>query len=108
VSGGVDNIDFDSLIRNSNVFGENGNPAFPFEIVGVEDLLPGKLGIAELPALPEQTIDESRFAMIDVSDNGDVAEIVSYFGHGWRNYNAPCDFRRGTRSSSTSAPTLLR
>ena len=26
-------------------------------------------------------IDEGGFAMIDVSDNGDVTEIVSYFGH---------------------------
>jgi hypothetical protein len=43
--------------------------------------LTGQLGIAELSALPEHTIDESGFAVIDVSDDGNVSEVISDFGH---------------------------
>jgi hypothetical protein len=81
VSGRVDDVDFDTLIGDGNVFGEDGDSAFSFEIVGVEDLLTGQLGISELSALPEHTIDESGFAVIDMSDNGNVSEVISNFGH---------------------------
>jgi len=81
VTGRVDDIDFDPLKRDGNVFGKNGDAPFPFKIVGVENLLSGQLGIPELSALPEHTIDERSFAVIDVSDNGNVSEIGAEFGH---------------------------
>ena len=30
----------------------------------------------------EHGVDERRFAVIDVGDDGDVAEVLSRFGHG--------------------------
>jgi len=80
-TGGVDDIDFDPLIRDGNVFGENGDASFSFEIVGVENLLSCQLCITELPALAEHAIDECSFAVIDVSDDGNVSEIISGFKH---------------------------
>jgi len=40
-----------------------------------------QLSVAELPALAEHAIDECSFAVIDVSDDGNVSEIISDFGH---------------------------
>jgi len=52
-----------------------------------------QLGIAELSALPKHTIDEGGFAVIDMSDDGNVSEIISDFGH-FVNYSARVAWRK--------------
>jgi hypothetical protein len=49
VTGRVDDIDFHAFVGDGNVFGEDCDAPFPLEIVGVEDLLAGKLSIPKLP-----------------------------------------------------------
>ena len=51
VSGGIDDIDLDSLIVNGSVFGQDGDAALALDIIGVHDTLRDLLVFAEYPAL---------------------------------------------------------
>ena len=72
---GVDHIDLDTFVVNRNVLRENGDSAFPFELVAVQDLLLRKLPVAKLTALFEHAVDERRFAMVDVSNDDDISYV---------------------------------
>ena len=60
-------------------------------------MLPCQLGITELSALSEHAIDKRRFSVIDVGNNGNVAEIGACFGHRI-DYN--------TRAADASPPVI--
>ena len=47
---------------------------------GVKDPLTAQLAIPELPALPQQAINEGSFAMIDVGNNDDISNVVAIHG----------------------------
>ena len=51
VAGRVDDVDLHALVDEGDVLGENGDAAFPFQIVGIEDAIPLELRLAELAAL---------------------------------------------------------
>ena len=73
-----------------DVLGQDRDAALALQFVGVENAIADQLARAELAALPQQAIDQRRFAMIDVGDDGDVADIVAthflgllgFLGHG--------------------------
>ena len=46
----------------------------------VEDALAVELAVAELAALLQQAIDQRRLAVIDVGDDGDVADVGAAHG----------------------------
>ena len=81
MSGGVYDVDFDVFIMDGSVFGENGNAALAFDVVGIHDAVNDLLVFPEDTALLEQLIHQCRFAVIDVRDDGDVADIFSCLGH---------------------------
>jgi hypothetical protein len=81
---GVDDIDLHALPLDRDVLGEDGDAALPLEVVGVEDPLAGELARAELAALPQQAVDERRLAVVDVGDDGDVADVGPAFDGGRR------------------------
>ncbi len=76
VAGGVDDVDLDAAVGDRGVFGEDRDPALPLQIVGVHDQLAGGIGVAEDVRLLEQPVDQRRFAVVDVRDDRDVAEVL--------------------------------
>src|SRR5262249_45285103 len=51
VAGGVDDVDFRAAQLQGDVLGEDGDAAFPFEIVGVENAFAAQFALAEQPGL---------------------------------------------------------
>jgi len=79
MAGGIDDIDFVVVVKEGGVFREDGDAALAFEIVGVHDAFGDDLIGAEDAGLAEHGVDECGFAVVDVGDDGDVA---NGFRHG--------------------------
>ena len=79
VAGRVDDIDFGVVEKERGVFGEDGDAALALEVVGIHDALDDGFVGAEDAGLPEHGVDEGGFAVVDVGDDGDVANVL---GHG--------------------------
>jgi hypothetical protein len=75
---GVDDVDLRPVVPDRGVLGEDRDPALALEVVRVHHPLFGVLPGPERPGLPEEAVDESRFAVVDVGDDGDVSDL----GHG--------------------------
>ena len=73
VAGGVDDVDLGAAPAHRGVLGQDGDPALALEVGRVEDPLGHFLVGAEGAALPEHGVDESRLAVVDVGDDGDVS-----------------------------------
>src|SRR5690606_38318045 len=80
----VDDVDPELLAggrapADGGVLGEDGDAAFLLQVVAVHHPL-GQLGaFAQGVRLLEQLVDQGRLAVVDVGDDGDVAEILD--GH---------------------------
>jgi hypothetical protein len=74
VAGGVDDIDFDALVPDAGDLGEDRDAALALELVGVHDALGVFFIFAPDAALSEHGIDEGGLAVVDVRDDGDVAD----------------------------------
>ena len=81
MSGRVDNIDARALVADRRVLGEDGDAAFALKLVAVHDTLTDGLVSAEGAGLAEESIDERGLAVVDVGDDGNVADVL---GHDWR------------------------
>ena len=64
---------------DGRVLGEDGDAALPLQVVRVHDALGDSLVGAEDAALAEHGVDEGGLAVVDVGDDGDVADGA---GHG--------------------------
>ncbi len=85
VAGGVDDVDLHAPVGNGDVLGQDGDAPLPLQVVGVEDLLPHQLRLAVAAALAQHAIDQRRLAVVDVGDDGHVANILAAYRHGgWR------------------------
>ncbi len=62
-----------SYDADGGVLGQDGDAAFPLQVVGVHDPLGHLLVGAEDVGLPQQAVHQGRLAVVDVGDNGDVA-----------------------------------
>ena len=71
----VDDVDLHGAVADGGVLREDRDPLLAFQLPGIEDPLGDILVRAERPGLPEQRIDEGRLAVIDVGDDGDVADV---------------------------------
>ena len=56
-------------------FGEDGDAALAFEVAGIHHALGDALVLAEGAGLLQQAVDERRLAVVDVGDNGDIAQL---------------------------------
>ena len=81
--GRVDDVELGLPVPNGRVLGEDRDPLLPLEIGGVHDPLGDVLAGPKRAGLPEHGVDERRLAMVDVGDDGDVAEVGAA-GHGAR------------------------
>ena len=79
MTGRVHDVDFNPLVRYGDVFRQNGNPAFPFEVVGVQNLVAFQLFFSHLAALAENAVDKRRLPVVNVGDNGDISQVFALF-----------------------------
>src|SRR6185437_1909467 len=86
VAGGVDDVDLGVLVMDRRVLGQDGDAALFLELVRVHDALDDGLIAAEGAGLAEHGVDEGGLAVVDVSDDGDVADGA---GHGDA-FSLPC------------------
>ena len=77
VAGRIDDVDLDALPDERHVLGDDGDAPLALEIARIEDAIAHLVDIAEELALPHHRVDERRFPMIDMGDDGDVADILS-------------------------------
>jgi len=87
VAGGVHDVDLDLLpgsgVKDGDggVLGQDGNPALALQGVRVEHALNHLLVLAKDARLLEHAIHQGGLAVVDVSDNGQVAEVVTCLEH---------------------------
>ena len=74
---GVDDVDLDALVVAGTVFGQNGDAALTLDVAAVHDALSHDLVVAERAALAEHGIHQGGLAMVDMSNDGHVAQIVT-------------------------------
>src|SRR5207302_9334091 len=76
VAGRVDDVDLGAADLQGDVLGQDGDAALALQGVGIEDARFAQLALAELAGLLEHLIDQRRFAVIDVGDNGYIPYII--------------------------------
>src|SRR5205823_13886512 len=74
VSGRVHDVDVVLAIVHGRVLGHDRDALLALEVHRVHDPLRDGLVLAEEPGLPEHGIDEGRLTVVDVSDDGDIAD----------------------------------
>jgi hypothetical protein len=85
VTGGVDDVDGDALVRDRRVLGEDGDAALALEIVRIHEAIDHGLVGAEYAGLAKHRIDQGGLTVVDVGDDRDVPEIArGSMGHGAR------------------------
>ena len=80
VARGIDEINLHPPIVDGDVFGQDRDAALVFQIIGVENTLAHQLARTVLAALAKHAIDQGCFAVIDVSNDRQVANIASAVG----------------------------
>jgi hypothetical protein len=70
----VDDIDARVFPDQRGNFRQNGDAALTLQIVGIHGALFNTLVLAEGAGLPQQHVDESGFAMVNVGNDRDVAK----------------------------------
>ena len=76
VSGGVNDVDGVVLVAEGAVLGGDGDAALALEVVGVHEALLDLLVVAEAAGELEESVDDGGLAVVDVRDDGDVADFV--------------------------------
>ena len=66
-----------------HVLGDDRDAALALEVVGIEDALAHLVDVAEQLALPHHGVDQGRLAVVDVGDDGDVADVFSMHESSW-------------------------
>src|SRR5262249_19797444 len=77
VAGRVDDVYLCAAQRQRDVLGQDSDAALAFQVVRVEDALAAQLALAEQARLAHHLIDEGRLAVVNVGNNGHVADIRS-------------------------------
>src|SRR5262249_49583259 len=75
VAGRVDDVDLGAADGQGDVLRQDGDTALPLQFVRVEDALALEFAFAEQARLAHELIDQCRLAVIDVGDDGHIAEI---------------------------------
>ncbi|CUP80723.1 Uncharacterised protein [Bacteroides xylanisolvens] len=65
-------------MHDRGIFRQDRDAAFTFQWIRVHDTFCDLLVISENVALLQHGIDQSRLTMVDVSDDGNVADIFSF------------------------------
>ena len=76
VAGRVDQVDLDALPGDRGGLGEDGDAPLALLVVGVHDAVDHRLVGGEGAGGAQQRVDEGGLAVVDVRDEGDIAEVV--------------------------------
>ena len=74
VARGVDQVDLDAPPHHRGGLGQDGDAPLPLLVVGVHHPIDHRLVGGEDPGGAEQAVDQGGLAVVDVRDEGDVAE----------------------------------
>ena len=80
MAGRVDDVDLHVLIGDGDVLGKDGDAALALLVVGVEHALFHLLVLAEHAGRVQQAVDHRGLAMVNVRDDGDVADVLLFHG----------------------------
>ena len=72
----VNDIDFGVFVSDGNVFRQDGDTPFPFQVVIVENKFSGVLVFSEQIARQQHFVDECGFAVVDVGNNRNVSYVL--------------------------------
>jgi hypothetical protein len=81
VSGRVDDVDARAAVLDGAVLGEDRDATLALDVIRIHDPLAHALMSRERAGLIEQAVDQGRLAVVDVRDDGDVANGAV---HVWR------------------------
>ncbi len=82
---GVDDVDVDAFVLDRSVLGKDGDAAFLFQVIGIHDALDQLLVSGEGAGLAEQLVNQGGLAVVDVGNDGDVADWASGHWEGLKN-----------------------
>ena len=74
---GINQIDLHPFVFNRNVLRKDRNPSLAFQIIAVKNSLSLQLRFTVLTALLQQAIHHGGFAVVNVSDDDNVTNIVA-------------------------------
>src|SRR3954454_14491972 len=74
----VDDVDLDISVADGCVLREDRDALLALKVHRVEHPVGDFLVLAERSGLPEHRVNERRFAVIDVRDDRDVAEVFAH------------------------------
>ena len=77
----IDDIDPRVLPVQRRDLGQNGDAALFFQIVGIHDAFIDALVVAEGAGLPQQDVDQRRFAMVNVGNDRNIAQAHKGASH---------------------------
>ncbi len=69
----IDDVDLDAAIADAGDLGEDGDAALALQIVRIHDAFDNGFVVAKDAALPQHGVDECGLAVVNVRDDGDVA-----------------------------------
>ncbi len=75
VAGGVDDVDAAALPFDGGGLGKDGDAAFAFQIVGIHRPFRDRLVFAECAGLFQKFVDQGGFAVVNVSDDRNIAQV---------------------------------
>jgi hypothetical protein len=75
VAGRIDDVDVRSAVLDRAVLGEDRDPSLALEVVAVHDALGHVLVRGERARLAQELVDQGGLAVVDMGDDGDVAEL---------------------------------
>ena len=77
VAGGIDDVDLHVLIIHGGILRQNGDAALFFDGVVIHHAVGDLLVFAENAALLEHFVDERGFAVVNVRDDSDIADVLT-------------------------------
>ncbi len=78
VAGGIDDVDAVVLPLQRGVLGQDGDATFLFLVVAVHHALVLELLAVQGAGQAQEFVDEGGLAVVDVGDDGDIAEILDH------------------------------
>ena len=81
VAGGVNDVDLGGAVVHGGVLGQDGNAALALDVAGVHHAVNGLLILVIGAALLEHLVDQGGLAVVNVGNDGNVANVFADHGN---------------------------
>ena len=82
MAGGIDDVDMRDIAvvlpLDTGALGKDGYPALFLQVIGIHSPFLDPLVVAEGPRLAKQLVDQRGLAVVDVGDDGDIAQAAGH------------------------------